>query len=294
MNDICIITNGNDSQVPYMARMFESFNANNDTGYNMIFVAITDKMSEKSVKFLEDQGVLVNRLPKKHIDYLLEEIGSNQHPLGKIAKPFFIEYYLTNSANQNDLVVYCDPDMLLLDGLSKLLLLHNERLITVSQSLLPTASHACISRLYKLIKAGVVNRIDLPRIQPEICTGFFLGRGYLIKEFLGGWLKFMLSKKYNFLKNTDKNGFGWHDQDFFRCYHTLLRPSNLNILSPSDIIITNPPAYLLYDFSWKGGAVNNIEVKTPPSVYPPVMVHFAGGTYNKYSSINKLYAASVS
>ncbi len=103
----------------------------------------------------------------------------------------------------------------------------------------------------------------------------------------------MLSEPFNANKNSNEFGFGWHDQDFFRCLSALNAEfeTTLNILSPIDIAITNPPADRLYDVSIKGDDISTIQVKWPRSVRPGVMMHFAGGTHTAFPDIEALYSS---
>ena len=286
--NLYICTNGNDEQVKFILRMFESFLVNNDTDYCIHQIVITDQLKRENKLLLHKCGIEIVSIQKNIVENFNKVIGSNLHPLGKIAKPFFLDFFL-NKIDHNALCIYCDPDMLLLTELSKLLSLNKYKLITVSQSLLPTASHTCSRRLEKVKKAGILKNIEIPRTQPEICTGFFMGQRNLILDLLKGWINFMLEETFNSLKDKDENGMAWHDQDFFRLYHLLNDSLNLNVLSPTDIIITNPPANLLYNFECKGNSVKNIDITLPPSTLPPLMVHFAGGTYKKYPDIMNLY-----
>jgi hypothetical protein len=178
----------------------------------------------------------------------------------------------------------------MVDLVSKLLDLHIDHKVTVSQSLLPTMAHACVRRLEKAVDAGQMDGLRISRHKPEVCTGFFMAERDPFLELLDGWTRFMLSEPFTANKDTNEFGYGWHDQDFFRCYYALTPDLALNILSPTDIAITNPPANALYDVSIEGEDLRGIKVTWPNSTNPGVMIHFAGGSFRDYPTINDLFA----
>ncbi|MGI3168670.1 hypothetical protein ACRARG_05930 [Pseudooceanicola sp. C21-150M6] len=286
---VVVITNGNDDQVPLISVMVRSFRAFWDIDAALEFVVVSDHLSDPAIAQLTGMDIRVDILPDDVLDRLNGSIASNAHALGKVAKPFFLQWALEQMP-EGPLYIYADPDSLMVAGMSRLLALHRPGQVTVSQSLLPTIAHHCVRRLQKAVDAGQISDLLISRIKPEVCTGFFLAERGPFMDLLQAWTGFMLSEPFNANKDTNDFGFGWHDQDFFRCYFAINPDLNLNILSPTDIAITNPPATTLYSFALEGDDLTRIKVTWPRATNAGVMLHFAGGTYKDYPDIAALYA----
>ena len=213
-----LLSTGNDGQVDFAIKSRDSFLRHN---YIDETVLISDNLSQPSINKLEASGWNVCIIPPENIN---DNYKSNVHPLGKLAKPFFVKCFLNTRPDlisNERIIIFSDPDILCQRNIDALIDNHivcSNKVAFARQYDIFSESPHLWTRLNRAKNDGQINDEQFFSIDTEINTGFFLGKGNDVMSVVSFWSSKMLSqsiKTYMNSSSDDKND-AWHDQDYFR------------------------------------------------------------------------------
>ncbi|MGJ8660578.1 MAG: hypothetical protein ACSHXL_00935 [Bacteroidota bacterium] len=157
-------------------------------------------------------------IPEEIIQKYQPFADSFTHPLGKIAKLFFLNTYFKSIENNDDIIIYVDPDVYINSASELLNMLDcwdSDKVIFAKEVV---CCHSVMHEKDRLIGYPFDNpQIGLSTIFHEVNTGVILSNSKLIISLLNDFSNWydetvtpeFLSKHYSL---------HWHDQDAFRVY----------------------------------------------------------------------------
>ncbi len=281
-----VITNGNDPQVPFIVRCYQSLRDEERGNFLGPFFVLSDKLSEKSVNLLTQIGITVQIIDRERIREWNFLLPSDKHPVGKIGKPMIVYEACRLFENRYQNLIYLDPDILVqnsIGGITDQII--DDRVLMSAQKKSIGASKWASSQLYRVIQKGHADEKILTIYDPEVNTGFMACRIPFLKKYLSEFIDYMVSDPFREYANSDPDcSNAWHDQDYFRTYIRLFT-------SKQPVLLDKLYVFHLCDGGFKEVFVQpcSKDILFKKTRQKPTIVHFAGNTWRRFFLIEEYY-----
>lgn len=165
-----------------------------------------------------------------------EQIASDSHPFGKVAKLILIRSALDQLDDSVEYFVFADPDIVCQKPASDVLDQIWDGQIFFAKEPVDLSTNPILFKW--LARGSRENQEQANRIEAnytyELNTGFFASSISFGKTFLDKFIEWQLSNERSHLAQKSPEGLrGWHDQDFFRFYRLSEEPEGIGFLSSS-------------------------------------------------------------
>ncbi len=286
MESVLIYSNGNDPQVKLFLSLYNSIKEFiSSSKYKIDYVFTSDNLSIENIELIKKQNIEVNILEEDYIKNI--GFSSNFHPLGKVAKPFFLKKSLESYSH--DIIIYLDPDIIVQkDIINFINTLKKEEVFITKQFTDTIYLNNAVLRLLKVYRKLNLPKNNIFDFEYEINTGFFGGYRDEVVKLLDNWTKTILEKKYISLMNQDYNYStsvnAWHDQDYFRfaIRNNIFSNIKFKVVAEETIVHLCGDDYNKVDYE-------NNKFYLRSTSETPFFVHFAGGSHKYFFKICELY-----
>jgi hypothetical protein len=286
--NVLVVSNGNEPQAPFALRLFETLrdNAGSDVKLDVLFMS--DFLHEPTTAIFQEHGVEVVIFSPSKVNKWEKLIGSNQHALGKVGKPFFIRELMENhvDCDRYNCICYCDPDIIFQGDIGEIIRGRSLERVFISRQLLDSEKSIGPARkMDRAVAEGLAEPFELNNFDREINTGLFGGSPAVLLALLREWTSFMVDSRFTPLKDGEDMPDAWHDQDFFRMY--LRSGDGKRLIEPLDMascatLCSGAPTF--YDVE-----LDRIRVTTKDGNEKPSAVHFAGASWRMYPILRPYY-----
>jgi hypothetical protein len=281
---LTVISSGNDAQVHQFLALLDSLSKQHGKTINVAFVS--DSLSAPARKEIDKAGAAVLIVPADLVDHWRNAAGSDKHPLGKIAKPFLLQWALATLDVGNNPFLYVDPDVIAQRPLDDLVRHASSGWWMRSEETSLPNNHWAMSQLARAVALNLLSPAQRTSECREFNTGVIASTAVHARKVLQQWTDQILNAPWNGLRFNDlgKNN-AWHDQDYFRA---LIRTANfpfaINEFNSREVIhlCANGHRWMV---PLKDRYVN---LRT---LSAPTLVHFAGGTWSRFRNMRRRYAA---
>ena len=291
LSNVLVISNGNDGQIPFLIRMYESLYHPQKGAFSGDFLFLSDHLSISSQESLKKKNIPYEIVDKELVSHWEKLLQSEKHALGKIAKPLFIRHVIQNFGDRYSCLVYIDPDILLQKPITEVLqlLLVEKRGVFYSAQTNPTMNIPWPKQqLERILKTKHLTKEELNDFGLEINTGFMFGDIESIAGFINRLIDFMVTPPFNQYAKSDEDAEipnDWHDQDFFRAYARISNNhETFSIIPPQYISHLCNNVY--HDFSLVRFSTI---LKSKRSGEIPHLIHFAGGVWVHFLGLSIYY-----
>jgi lipopolysaccharide biosynthesis glycosyltransferase len=283
------ISNGNDGQIRFLIRMYQTLISPKYGAFTGDFLFLSDNLSPSSEKLLKNNKIPYTLLEKSVVKNWQARLSSEKHALGKVGKPLFLQYIIDNYRDDYSHLLYIDPDILIQKPITDLLSRVSEPGIYYSAQSDPTLQTRWPKmQLERAIAHGDLAESQLSLFPPEINTGFMFGDIHSLTPFINDMISFMTTRPFNRYMNSDpeseiKNA--WHDQDYFRCFMRLNENyRRIHVIEPASIVHLCNNVYRQYQTTGQRHILRNREDGSIPT-----LVHYAGGAWVNFLIISVFY-----
>lgn len=283
------ISNGNDGQIPFLLRMYQTLFSPRYGAFSGDFLFLSDNLSHSSVNLLKKNKIPYTLLESSIVKNWQVRFSSEKHALGKVGKPLFIQYAISQYGEDYTHFLYIDPDVLIQKSITDLLSKNSEPGIYYSAQSDPTLQTRWPRmQLERAITHGDLVESQMNIFTPEINTGFMFGDIHSLTPFVNDLISFMTTPPFDRYMNSDpeseiKNA--WHDQDYFRCFMRLNENScRIHIIEPAFIIHLCNNVHRQYQPTGRQHILRNREDGSIP-----LLVHYAGGAWVNFFKISVFY-----
>lgn len=234
-----ILTNGNDPQVPYIIRLYESLRDPQRGNCADDFFVFTDDLSDRSLRNLEQFSIPVRLIKPEKIAQWRAAIPSD-HPLGKVAKFWFLREASETLAREGySKILYLDPDVLAQTPIESVLqAIEPNKLLMVPQiQPMTTLLGGPVVRILRAIRSNDLPPDSLVSFDYEINTGFIGSSPRFLERYANRYIDFVTSEKFKKYARNDAEGkHAWHDQDYLRAFLRIDGHDALKLQSKETII----------------------------------------------------------
>ncbi len=281
-----VITNGNDPQVPFIIRCYQSLRDKERGNFSGDFIVFSDNLSKKSIKLLSQIGISLQMVDGERVREWQLLLPSDKHPIGKICKPMIVHEACRLFEKQYQNLIYLDPDILVQSSIKTITdqIIDDGILMSAQKKSMGNSTWPS-SQLYRMIQKGHADEEIFSIFKPEVNTGFMACRILFLKKYLSKFIDYMVSEPYREYANSDPGlNNAWHDQDYFRAYIRLFT-------TKQPVLLDKFYVFHLCDSGFKEVFLQPFskDILFKKTRQKPTIIHFAGGTWRRFFLIEVYY-----